>query len=255
MGASYKARCIVLKKTKLGEADLIVTMLSEQGTQVKGVAKGARKPGNKRFGARLEPFSTIELQLYPGRSLDTITEVRVLASNDACRLDLEHSGACSLMAELVAKAIADGEAGERMYPMLAAALQAAGAAPADRALLIAEAFCVKALALLGVRPALRSCALCGEPLGQPAAFSLSGGGCLCAACAGGSSGSMDLALVPWVDALLGSTFAQLSAVEGAPLLPLLSFAESWAREHLGISLKTASFLRMSFGSAPLLHSR
>ena len=203
MAASYKARCIVLKKTKLGEADLIVTMLSEQGTQVKGVAKGARKPGSKRFGARLEPFSEVDLQLYPGRSLDTITEVRVVASNDACRQDLEHSSACSLMAELVAKSIAEGEAGERMFPMLSAALRAAGGLSGPQAVLIAEAFCIKALALLGVRPALRSCALCGEPLGEPAAFDLSGGGCLCPACAGGGSGSLDRALVPWIDALLG----------------------------------------------------
>ena len=255
MAASYKARCIVLKKTKLGEADLIVTMLSEQGTQVKGVAKGARKPGSKRFGARLEPFSEVDLQLYPGRSLDTITEVRVVASNDACRQDLEHSSACSLMAELVAKSIAEGEAGERMFPMLSAALRAAGGLSGPQTVLIAEAFCIKALALLGVRPALRSCALCGEPLGEPAAFDLSGGGCLCPACAGGGSVSLDRALVPWIDALLGSTFAQLAAVEGAPLLPLLNFTESWAREHLGLSLKTAGFLRMSFGSGPVLHSR
>ncbi|MGN0072446.1 MAG: DNA repair protein RecO [Coriobacteriales bacterium] len=248
MGASYKARCIVLKKTKLGEADLIVTMLAEQGTQVKGVAKGARKPGNKRFGARLEPFSVLDLQLYPGRNLDTITEVRVVASNDACRLDLEHSGACSLMAELVAKAIADGEAGERMFPMMAAAFKAIGAAQAPQAMLIAEAFCVKALALLGVRPALRSCAVCGEPFEAPAAFDLSGGGCLCADCAGSGAGSLDLALVPWIDSLLGSTFSQLAAVEGAPLMPLLGFVESWACEHLGIALKTASFLRLSSDS-------
>ena len=76
MAGSYRARCIVLAKTKLGEADLILTMLAQDGTQIRGVAKGARKPGNKRFGARLEPFSVVELQLYPGRSLETITEAR-----------------------------------------------------------------------------------------------------------------------------------------------------------------------------------
>ena len=245
MAASYKARCIVLKKTKLGEADLIVTMLSEQGTQVKGVAKGARKPGSKRFGARLEPFSVVELQLYPGRSLETITEARCEATNDACRQDLDKSAACSLMAELTAKATAEGEAEERMFPMLAAALQSIGQAPSEQALLIAEAFCVKALALLGVRPALRSCAVCGGSLEGSAVFDLTAGGCLCAACAGASGGSLDPALSPWIDALLGLPFAQLSQVEGAPCLPLLGFAESWAREHLGIGLKAAGFLRAS----------
>ena len=245
MAGSYRARCIVLAKTKLGEADLILTMLAQDGTQIRGVAKGARKPGNKRFGARLEPFSVVQLQLYPGRSLETITEVRCEASNDACRQDLDKSAACALMAELTAKATAEGEAGERMFPMLAAALQAVGQAPPSQALLIAEAFCVKALALLGVRPALRSCAVCGGPLAGSTVFDLTAGGCLCSDCAGGSGGSLDPALIPWIDALLGLTFAQLSLVQGAPCLPLLGFAESWAREHLGIGLKAAGFLRAS----------
>ena len=187
MAGSYRARCIVLAKTKLGEADLILTMLAQDGTQIRGVAKGARKPGNKRFGARLEPFSVVQLQLYPGRSLETITEVRCEASNDACRQDLDKSAACALMAELTAKATAEGEAGERMFPMLAAALQAVGQAPPSQALLIAEAFCVKALALLGVRPALRSCAVCGGPLAGSTVFDLTAGGCLCADCAGAAS--------------------------------------------------------------------
>ena len=80
-------------------------------------------------------------------------------------------------------------------------------------------------------------------------------GCLGLAGCGGSSdkggqaasagGSLDPALIPWIDALLGLTFAQLSLVQGAPCLPLLGFAESWAREHLGIGLKAAGFLRAS----------
>ena len=227
MAGSYRARCIVLATTKLGEADLILTMLAQDGTQIRGVAKGARNPGNKRFGARLEPFSVVQLQLYPGRSLETITEVRCEASNDACRQDLDKSAACALMAELTAKDIYDIRESR------------------SQALLIAEAFCVKALALLGVRPALRSCAVCGGPLAGSTVFDLTAGGCLCADCAGGSGGSLDPALIPWIDALLGLTFAQLSLVQGAPCLPLLVFAESWAREHLGIGLKAAGFLRAS----------
>ena len=42
---TYKTLALVLRKTKLGERDLIVTLLAESGALLKCVAKGARKPG------------------------------------------------------------------------------------------------------------------------------------------------------------------------------------------------------------------
>ena len=51
--ATYTARAIVLRKTKLGESDLIVTLLAQDGSQARAVAKGARKPSSP-FAARLE---------------------------------------------------------------------------------------------------------------------------------------------------------------------------------------------------------
>ena len=53
---TYTARAIVLRKTKLGESDLVVTLLAEDGSQVRAVAKGARKPSSP-FAARLELYS------------------------------------------------------------------------------------------------------------------------------------------------------------------------------------------------------
>lgn len=245
MAASYKARCIVLKKTKLGEADLILTMLAQDGTQVKGVAKGARKPGNKRFGARLEPFSVVDLQLYPGRSLETITEARCITSNASCREDLDRSSACSVIAELVAKVIADGEVDERVFPMMQAAFAQIGEGEPGRAAVIAIAFAIKAIAMMGLRPALHECALCGDTVDDVQCFDVEHGGVVCPSCLPAGSGDVDVALVPWVDLLLGSTFAQLAQVEDTPLLPMLNFVDRWVTEHLGIRLKTTSFMRMS----------
>ena len=44
---TYHARACVLDRTKLGETDLILTLLSSNGAQLRAVAKGARKPGGK----------------------------------------------------------------------------------------------------------------------------------------------------------------------------------------------------------------
>ena len=63
----YKEQGIVLRSMKLGEADKIVTILTQGHGKIRAVAKGIRKPGS-RFGARLEPTTHVALQCYRGRS-------------------------------------------------------------------------------------------------------------------------------------------------------------------------------------------
>src|SRR5699024_6923513 len=76
----YRDEAVVLRTQKLGEADRIVTLLTRQHGLVRGVAKGVRRT-KSRFGARLEPFMHIDIQLYRGRNLDTITQVEVVNSH------------------------------------------------------------------------------------------------------------------------------------------------------------------------------
>ncbi len=81
--ATYTARAIVLRKTKLGESDLIVTLLAQDGSQIRAVAKGARKPSSP-FAARLELYSSVDLLCSKGRSLDIVKEARIAPPTSAC---------------------------------------------------------------------------------------------------------------------------------------------------------------------------
>ena len=78
--ATYTARAIVLRKTKLGESDLIVTLLAQDGSQARAVAKGARKPSSP-FAARLELYSSVDLLCSEGRNLDIVKEARIASSH------------------------------------------------------------------------------------------------------------------------------------------------------------------------------
>ena len=78
--ALYRDEGVVLRTQKLGEADRIVTVLTRRHGRVRAVAKGVRRT-KSRFGARLEPFSHVDLQLYTGRNLDIVSQaesIRVL---------------------------------------------------------------------------------------------------------------------------------------------------------------------------------
>ncbi|HJF45793.1 DNA repair protein RecO, partial [Thermophilibacter provencensis] len=96
---TYRARAVVLDRTKLGEQDLILTLLSEDGSQLRAVAKGARKPGG-RLAARAELFSEDDFLLARGRSLDVVSEASLLEPHARLRGDYERVSAASAVAEV-----------------------------------------------------------------------------------------------------------------------------------------------------------
>src|SRR6266705_6784648 len=73
----YKEQGIVLRAIKLGDADKIVSILTQGSGKIRAVAKGIRRTSS-RFGARLEPLTHVSLLLYQGRNLDTVTQADIV---------------------------------------------------------------------------------------------------------------------------------------------------------------------------------
>ena len=73
----YRDDGVVLRTQKLGEADRIITLLTRQNGRVRAVAKGVRRT-KSRFGARLEPFTHVDVMIHLGRSLDVISQAEVI---------------------------------------------------------------------------------------------------------------------------------------------------------------------------------
>ncbi len=72
--ALYRDRGVVVRTVKLGEADRIVTVITQQHGKVRAVAKGVRKT-KSRYGGRLEPLRHLDVQFYEGRGdLDIVTQ-------------------------------------------------------------------------------------------------------------------------------------------------------------------------------------
>ena len=73
----YRDDGVVLRTQKLGEADRIITLLTRHNGRVRAVARGVRRT-KSRFGARLEPFTHVDVMVHPGRTLDIITQAEVI---------------------------------------------------------------------------------------------------------------------------------------------------------------------------------
>jgi DNA repair protein RecO (recombination protein O) len=176
----YKEQGVVLRSVKLGEADKIVTIMTQGSGKVRAVAKGIRKT-TSRFGARLEPFTHVSLMLYRGRGqLDTITQAEIIAPHMAIREDLGLFAAGETMLEAVDKVAEEHERNVRLVVLLLAGLRALETRPVDPSA-VAESFMLKLLSLSGFHPSLTACAVCGAR--DPQLFSAGQGGAVCSNCA------------------------------------------------------------------------
>jgi DNA repair protein RecO (recombination protein O) len=177
---AYKEQGVVLRSVKLGEADKIVTVMTQGSGKVRAVAKGIRKT-TSRFGARLEPFTHASLMLYHGRGqLDTITQAEIISPHAALRGDLALFAAGETMLEAVDKVAQEHERNVRLVLLLLAGLRALETGPADPTA-VAESFMLKLLSLSGFHPSLTACAVCGAS--DPQLFNFGLGGAACAGCA------------------------------------------------------------------------
>ena len=187
----YRESGVVLRTIKLGEADRIVTVMTEGRGKVRAVAKGIRKT-KSRFGARLEPPTHVALQLYEGRQLDTITQAESIDHFKAIRDDLDRVGRATALLEVVDQVAQEGEPNAALLRMLLGALRSL--ATRDTPLLV-PGFFLKLLSLEGFHPVLDRCAGCGADDTELVAFDLGEGGALCRSCRRGlpiSPGALDL---------------------------------------------------------------
>lgn len=170
----YRDQGIVLRTHKLGEADRIVSFITERHGKVRAVAKGVRKTKSK-FGARLEPPSHVALQLYEGRELDIVTQAESIDHFKAIREDLDRLTRAVTLLEAVDQLSLEREPNPDLYRMLLGALRAL----ADRnSPLIVAGFHWKVLALEGFRPVVDHCVSCEATEGL-VAFDPDEGGVLC----------------------------------------------------------------------------
>lgn len=241
---SYPLKALVLKKTRLGETDTIVTLLAEDGRQVRAVAKGARKPGS-RFGGRMEPYTVLDLLLHTGRSLEVVSEARTVTSHPELVADLDRSSAAAVVSDVLEKIALEGQAEPRLFGLACATLDALDDADPDVSCALVTGFLLKALAMHGYRPEFESCAVCGAETPEPGRFSIPRGGVLCETCGESESGTepVDPATVGWLLHLLRSTMSEIAAgpMPDAARSDCFAVVRSFVAYHLPARLKALDF--------------
>ncbi|MEV6306685.1 DNA repair protein RecO [Actinoplanes sp. NPDC051861] len=182
----YRDDAVVLRVQKLGESDRIVTLLTRRHGRLRAVARGVRRTSS-RFGARLEPFGHIDLQLAGspegvGSSLHSVSQVEaVTLFGKSFLTDYPRYTAASAICETAERLTpVEREPALRLFQLTLGALKAL-AAGEHAGSLVLDAYLLRAMAFAGWAPAIMECAVCGTP-GQHAAFAVPAGGAVCPDC-------------------------------------------------------------------------
>ncbi|MGK7913463.1 MAG: DNA repair protein RecO [Synechococcus sp.] len=178
----YRTTGINLKVTPLGEADRIVTILTDEYGLVRAVAPGARKQ-KTQLGGNTELFAINELVLAEGRSLDRISQADRVQRLPRLRSSLTQLTIAQYWAEVVLYQALSDQPQRELFVLLVEHLERLERAPSDVAalpLLVHGLYHL--LAIAGLAPQVRPCSDCPGTNGW--SFSPDGGGVACHHCIG-----------------------------------------------------------------------
>ena len=271
----YRDDGVVLRTQKLGEADRIITLLTRHNGRVRAVARGIRRT-KSRFGARLEPFTHVDVMIHPGRSLDAITQAEVIRSyGTALVSDYPKYTAGTAMLETAERFTpVEKEPAIRQFLLLIGGLRALGdavdpGAPADDdpgdpddpaggggsgltprdPRMVLDAYFLRSLTFAGYAPALEECARCGSPGimtsaggangAKPlVAFAVQAGGMLCAECRPPGSASPASQTVALMVALLRGDWDEAMRSERRHRVECSGLVAAYLQWHLEHSIRS-----------------
>jgi DNA repair protein RecO (recombination protein O) len=247
--ASLAQTCkgIVVRKTKLGDSDQIVTLFCEDGSKLQLVAKGARKPKSS-FSSRLDLLCESELLYAPTRSLGIAKEVRLLNAHMPAKSSYELSLYAAVVMEFLSKAAMEDLKAPRLYAMAHKLLGMLDDAHPHEAGSLCAAFLLKGFSLLGFRPQLSHCVSCGAPvraLQSVLRISYAEGGVLCADCACNASYALiDAECAAILDALIARPFEECLRISmpASVATEAWAFIKRWSEEHLSVRLRSIEYL-------------
>ena len=186
--AGLTAEAIVLHAFDYLESSRIVRVLTREAGVRSAVARGARR-STRRFGPSLDLFvqGIADLDVRPGRDLDTLQSFDVRRSRITIGGALERFSAASAIAELILR-FGTIDADAELFATVAATFDTLADVTAAEAPVNTLAAGWRILAHLGFAPSLEQCIDCHAAVEPevPALFNHAGGGVRCPSCAGRS---------------------------------------------------------------------
>jgi DNA repair protein RecO (recombination protein O) len=239
------SQALLLRSVDYGDADRVVTLLTQRFGKRAFIARAARR-SKKRFGSALQPLALLSVQIARGRgALDVLQRAEVVRPFPRLLRDLGRMQAGFSALELLRELSPEQEPDAAVFATAVALLGALDAAQGDEPERLLLCFEARLLALCGLSPRLDRCGLCGKPA-EPARSGLFDprlGHLVCRACGGAShrlASATRLALMR----AAGPDFIAVAQGEwsGGELGPARAALRDFIEQRIGRPLRTPSML-------------
>lgn len=157
---SLKTKGIIIKRTNYGEADRILTILSERFGKIKAIAKGVRKISSHMAGS-LEPFMLVDLQLHEGKTFYIVTGASIIADFPSLHKNLKKISRAYYVGELIDKFLEEKEKSDNIFRLFQEILSSINSECKE---IFIKAFELKIIEETGFKPELYHCVHCKEKL-------------------------------------------------------------------------------------------
>ncbi len=192
MSRTYTTKAVILRRAPFGDHGALLTLLTPTEGKVPAIVRGLKRPASQLAG-HLEPLALVTVGIARGRNLDVITQAQLSQVFPHLREDIYRVAVGWYAAEIIDYVIDDRQESHKVYDLFLALLRQLDTMAHPDILL--GFFEMRLLTILGYRPALWHCAMCGTPTqGIDGYFGAAQGGWICTACAAMVSGSYRLSL-------------------------------------------------------------
>lgn len=169
-------RGVIIKETKVGESDKILTVFSEDLGKIRISARGARRQGNRLSGVRLLCYASFTL--FKNSKGYRLNEFELINSFAAVSANIEALSLASYFSEIMCAVTQEKIADKRLLSLFLNSLYVISKNTASLNF-VKAVFELRCACLIGYEPQLSSCVICG---GDADAFSASDGGIVCKTC-------------------------------------------------------------------------
>ena len=248
------AEGIILELRQLQEADDIVTFLTAEHGQTRGVAKGARRKFS-RLGGQLQLLAKVRIswRQKEGVELARVASVEIVRSAARLMEALDDILLATYLAEQAATFSQENEESARLYRLLDSCIEAL-LAGRDRQT-VARYFETWILRLNGIFPSSRQCPLCGGPYRGGATLVAADEALLCNGCAtsaGGGGLRLSNRALAFLDATTRRAPGEVEAErpDRGALAEVESLCSRLRREFLQYELRSYRVMKETLASVP-----
>lgn len=213
---NIRVDAVVLRHSDWGEADRLLILYSREQGKLRAIAKGLRKIQSRKAG-HLEPFTRVTIMLAKGHDLWIVTQADAIDLFQPIRENLQKMGQAAYVVELLDRFTFEEGQNWQLYKLLTETLERLSTFEDD--FIPVKFYEMRLLDLLGYRPLLFECAVCGEEItARNQYFSADLGGVLCPKCAtrGQSSRPVSLEALRFLRHFQRSDFKQALRADPPP---------------------------------------